>query len=63
MRDQGAICPGYGATWPETGYERSGRRLEPPDKMQMTDMPLPTPRQQIGLLLLLTFVVVVAMFG
>jgi hypothetical protein len=30
--------------------------------MQMTDMPLPTPRQQIGLLLL-TFVVVLAMFG
>jgi len=26
-------------------------------------MPLPTPRQQIGLLLLLTFVVVVALFA
>jgi hypothetical protein len=29
----------------------------------MTHMPLPTPRQQIGLLLLLTFVVVVALFA
>ncbi len=29
----------------------------------MTRLPLPTPRQQIGLLLLLTFVVVVALFG
>jgi hypothetical protein len=29
----------------------------------MTSMPLPTPRQQIGLLLLLTVVVVVALFA